>query len=166
MLLWVQTVLRFDYWLSGRIFVCSDVHNNLKLWEEINKVDLSYKKFTVWITCCQKQTNKYLIGWVLGRLYCFGWTPITFVKNKIVKTKLIESEMKLYLSGDQTYKAGGTLKGYQVNSVRGGNCPSETMGFAISRLSHLRFYRRFCACVSQTRFVFTKLYRSLDFFKA
>ena len=53
------------------------------------------------------------------------------MKNKIVKTKLTESEMKLYLSGDQTYKAGGTLKGYQVNSVRGGNCPSGTMGSPI-----------------------------------
>ena len=41
------------------------------------------------------------------------------MKNKIVKTKLTEREIKLYLSGDKTYRAGGTLKGNQVNSVRG-----------------------------------------------
>ena len=97
----------------------------------------------------------------MGRLYRLDAIPITFVKIKIAKTKLTESEIKLYLFGDQTYKAGGTLKGYQVNSVRGGELSFRNHG-----LSHLRFYRRFCACVSQHRFVFTKLCRSLDFFKA
>ena len=42
------------------------------------------------------------------------------MKNKIVETKLTDSEIKLYLSRVQTYKAGGTFKGNQVNSVRVG----------------------------------------------
>ena len=50
------------------------------------------------------------------------------MKNKIVKTKLTESEMKLYLSGDQTCKAGGTLKGNQINSVRGGELSFRNHG--------------------------------------
>ena len=67
----------------------------------------------------------------MGRLYRLDAIPITFVKIKIAKTKLTESEIKLYLFGDQTYKAGGTLKGYQVNSVRGGELSFRNHGLCL-----------------------------------
>ena len=71
------------------------------------------------------ETNKQILActWLEGKngAVVSAWCNSYYVcEEKSVKTKLTESEIKLYLFGDQTYKSGGTLKGYQVNSVRTG----------------------------------------------
>lgn len=85
----------------------------------------------------------------------------------MVKTKLTDSEIKLYLSRVQTYKAGGTFKGNQVNSVRVGELsfknrwPRNITALTSSFLSIMYLRLAVSICFPQL-----KLCRSLNFFEA